>query len=106
MIIRLTKSEEYDGVEVCNRVVSFEANELWERDTLEDGPEEDCCENIEIYEIVVFSDDMSANTTYNYPNGKCSKAQKGTLAAEIFDDCYEYAINKADSSDLDIYGEA
>ena len=57
MIIRRAKSEEYDGVEVCNRVVSFEANELWERDTLEDGPEEDCCEKIEIYEIVVFSDD-------------------------------------------------
>ena len=112
MIKKLEKKTEYDGVELTYgdipvdigtpRVFTFTASEQWELDTTEQDGSDLVCEDVLIYEIVMFAEDMSSHKTFYYPNSKPT-TDENTEASDVFYECYEYAIENATSDRYDLY---
>ena len=112
MIKTLEKTTEYDGLELTYgdipvdtgtpRVFTFTALEQWELDTTEPQDGSDLiCEDVLIYEIVMFSEDMTSHKTFLYPNG-VPTTDENTEASDVFYECYEYAMENATSDRYDL----
>lgn len=113
MIKKLEKTTDYDGLELTYgdipvdigtpRVFTFTAFEQWELDTTEPQDGSDLvCEDVLIYEIVMFSEDMTSHKTFIYPNG-VPTTDENTEESDVFYECYVYAMENAtsDRDDLD-----
>ena len=81
---------------------TFTALEQWELDNTEPQDGSDLiCEDVLIYEIVMFAEDMSSHETFYYPNSKPT-TDENTEASDVFYECYEYAMENAKSDRYDL----